>query len=255
MQDFNPGLDFNQRHGFLASKQGTQKPVLPIHTDTEHKLFRTLMSEDPNFNNANGPMWKLAVKVWNRAAENNSDISYKLMEQLKAYYNDWKTNLNIKQTLSLTIENWKIVHNLVRHPQCSLYISAAPHQQMQPHTVTSGLRSISPMDVDQDFDTEANAMSTGFSDSVESSDPKPGPSFQSQSVRVAQVIASRSLKKPGAKATRKGRTCRKCAKTNCPGKKEVKLCHNNCQDCGLVKCRGRNPRKPAKTCAAGWEDE
>ena len=48
-----------------------------------------LMSGDPNFNNDDGPSWKLAVKVWNRTAEQNPDRSYKLME-LRAYDNDWK---------------------------------------------------------------------------------------------------------------------------------------------------------------------
>ena len=43
--------------------------------------------------------------VWNRAAEIDLEISYKLVEQLMAYYNDWKANLNIKQKLSLTFEN------------------------------------------------------------------------------------------------------------------------------------------------------
>ena len=46
----------------------------------------------------------IAVKVWNRAAKINLEISYKLVEQLMAYYNDWKANLNIKQKLSLTFE-------------------------------------------------------------------------------------------------------------------------------------------------------
>ena len=41
MQEFDPTFDYNQCHGFLASKQGTQKPVLPIHPNTDHKLFKT----------------------------------------------------------------------------------------------------------------------------------------------------------------------------------------------------------------------
>lgn len=79
-----------------------------------------LMSGDPNFNNDDGPSWKLAVKVWNRTAEQDPDILYKLME-LRAYDNDWKANLNIKQKSSLTLENQNSVPNLIRNPQCSLY--------------------------------------------------------------------------------------------------------------------------------------
>ena len=65
MQAFDSDFDYKQRHGFLASKQGTRKPVLPIHTNTEHKLFKMLMANDPSFNCDNGPSWKLAVRTWN----------------------------------------------------------------------------------------------------------------------------------------------------------------------------------------------
>ena len=139
MQEFDPNFDYNQCHGFLASKQGTQNPVLPVHTNTEHKLFKTLMAEESSFDNATGPSWNIAVKVWNRAAEIDLEILYKQVEQLMAYYNDWKANLNIKQTLSLTLENQKVVHDVIRNAQCSLQITAAPQQPMQLHKVTSGL--------------------------------------------------------------------------------------------------------------------
>ena len=81
----------------------------------------------------------IVVKVWNRTAEIDSEISYELVEQLMAYYNDRKANLNITQTLSLTLENQKVVHDLIRNPQHSLQITAAPQQSMQLHQVTSGL--------------------------------------------------------------------------------------------------------------------
>jgi hypothetical protein len=139
MQEFYPNFDYNQCHGFFASKQGPQKPVLPIHTNTEYKFFKTLMAEESSFDNATGPLWNIAVKVWNRAAEIDLEISYKLVEQLMAYYNDWKANLNIKQKLSLTLENQKVVHDFIKNPQCSLQVTAAPQQPMQLHKVTSGL--------------------------------------------------------------------------------------------------------------------
>ena len=88
-------------------------------------LLFMLMSENPSFNNANGPWWKLTIKVWSRIAKNDPEISYKLVKQLMAYYNDWKLILNIKQIFLLTIENQKVVHNLIRNPQCSLQITVA----------------------------------------------------------------------------------------------------------------------------------
>ena len=104
MQGFDPNFDYNQGHGFLTSKQGTQKPVLLIHTNRGHKLFKTLLAENSSFNNVTGPSWNIAVEVWNRAVEIDLEISYKPVEQLMAYYSDWKSNLNIKWT-SLTLEN------------------------------------------------------------------------------------------------------------------------------------------------------
>ena len=86
------------------------------------------MAEESSFNTyATGPSWNIAVKVWNRAAEIDLEISYKLVEQLMAYCNDWKANLNIKQKLSLTLENQKVVHDLIRNPQCSLQITCYKH--------------------------------------------------------------------------------------------------------------------------------
>ena len=74
MQEFDPNFEYNQCYGFLVSKQGKWKPVLPIHTNTEHKLFKTLMAEESSFNNATGPSWNIAIKVWNRAAEIDLEI-------------------------------------------------------------------------------------------------------------------------------------------------------------------------------------
>jgi len=126
MQEFDPNFDYNnQCHGFLASKQA-QKPALPIHTNMEHKLLKTLMVEVSSFNITIRPSWNIAVKVWNRAAEIDLEISYKLVEQLMAYYNDQKTNLDIKLKLSLTLENQKVVHDFIRNLQCSLQITAPP---------------------------------------------------------------------------------------------------------------------------------
>ena len=63
MQEVDPNFNYNQHHGVLASKQATQKPVLPIHTNTKHKLFKTLLAENSSFNNVTGPSWNIAVKV------------------------------------------------------------------------------------------------------------------------------------------------------------------------------------------------
>ena len=78
MAEFNIATDKNQPHIYLARMQGTQKAILPVHTPAEHKLFRDLMRSNPVFNTqTSGPIWKLAVKVWNKFADKESGIFYK----------------------------------------------------------------------------------------------------------------------------------------------------------------------------------
>ncbi len=79
MQEFDELLDCKQPHHFLASKQGTRKPILPIHSAEEQHLFSSLMREDTSFNGAGcGPVWTTAVKIWNRYADEHQGISYKV---------------------------------------------------------------------------------------------------------------------------------------------------------------------------------
>jgi len=47
MAGYVPALDRDQQHWFLAEKQGTCKPILPIHTSAEKELFRELITTIP----------------------------------------------------------------------------------------------------------------------------------------------------------------------------------------------------------------
>jgi len=79
MAAFNPNLDQQQPHVYLASMQGTHKAILPVHTPAEHDLFRLLMRTHPTFNTqSTGPVWKLAVKVWNEQADREPTVFYKV---------------------------------------------------------------------------------------------------------------------------------------------------------------------------------
>jgi hypothetical protein len=72
-----------QPHQFLASLQGTRKPVLPIHSTLEKELFRKLLRDHKAFNaSASGPDWKQAIKVWNRHANDTQGIFYKACDEL-----------------------------------------------------------------------------------------------------------------------------------------------------------------------------
>jgi len=68
-------------HQFLARKQGVRKPALPIHTNEERRYFRKLMRESPAFNkNGSPPNWKEAAKVWNTLADENDELTYKVLQ-------------------------------------------------------------------------------------------------------------------------------------------------------------------------------
>lgn len=80
MHKYISSLDAQRSHRFLASLQGTPKPVLPIHTCTERKKFSKLMRTHEDFKvSGESPNWKQAVKVWNRLAKNNPNLSYKVI--------------------------------------------------------------------------------------------------------------------------------------------------------------------------------
>ncbi len=69
-------------------------------------------------------------------------------------------------------------------------------------------------------------------------------------------VRAELIKSQPQTSTRKPRTCRKCAKHDCGGKKSVDLCRNPCQDCGRITgCRGQNPKRMGGrwTCNVAWE--
>lgn len=75
MGEYQPLLHSNQPHHFLASRQGTRKPLLPIHDSNEHNLFQQLVAENIIFMSAH---WETAVKIWNGYADECKEISYKV---------------------------------------------------------------------------------------------------------------------------------------------------------------------------------
>lgn len=79
MAPYMPTVDSHQRHQYLAMTQGTCKPILPIHTDAERALFRSLQQHDTSFAPRTGePDWQKAVKVWNSHADRRDNIYYKV---------------------------------------------------------------------------------------------------------------------------------------------------------------------------------
>jgi len=84
MAAYIPALHRNEvalRYRFLAELQGTRKPVLPIHTAAEKRLFKDLLENNPAYSSKSGDMqWKLAVRIWNVEADVREDVFYKVRQ-------------------------------------------------------------------------------------------------------------------------------------------------------------------------------
>ncbi|KAF8075254.1 hypothetical protein FPV67DRAFT_1728203, partial [Lyophyllum atratum] len=262
MGSYIPGLHAKQRHHFLASMQGTRKPVLPIHNDSEKELFRRLMTGNTGFSDpVSGPRWDVAVEIWNNEADRNE----KLTEQLKVYYNGaWKKNANTKQTKAMTALVRLPIKEAVRNPQRSRDAPKVPERTRELHSATKGLLQLElpPQS------TSANRAPTPHTSPtpapVPSSSalmpapavlalpaPQPLPSesqFHSAALELARKRARASIPDLPNKRQRKRRTCRKCGDPECPGNQKVSNCRNPCQDCGQMNCRGRNTSKRSKNC-------
>lgn len=286
MTEFNVNLDQKRRHHFLASKQGTRKAILPIHTIAEHELFKNYMKSHSAFSSCSkGPDWPKCAKVWNEYADSHDDIFYKvrlalkfnhkailisfaqhlqLVEQLKTYHAHWMITINIKQSLSLTSRNRRPINEAARNPSRSTAAPAVPQGLLKDHTVTLGYNpaTLLPPFTSLSSQCEAGPSSTfptiNF-DTMSTSIPDINGPVQAEYSRDAAEAAARQrvmqqVENSCARdKTRKMCTCRKCARPGCSGSQKVLNCQNACRDCGKVICKGRNPKKPTRRCSEGWE--
>ncbi|GLB43789.1 putative essential for the formation of DNA replication focal centers [Lyophyllum shimeji] len=229
MGTYESSLHSKQRHYFLASMQGTRKPVLPIHNSQERDLFRDFMIGDSGFNDpVSGPSWERAARLWNDTAEIKEGISYKLTEQLKVYYNgDWKRNTNIKQTKSMTADVRIPLKHSLRDPRRSSGAPKAPERAKTLHSVSQGFQITSEagpsssagpalLPLSQLSESRPPSMhlapllppalpvSIPFSSAAPHSGQEDSPAFHIARKRaLAVAVPDRPTKK------RKGRTCRK----------------------------------------------
>lgn len=101
-----------------------------------------------------GLNWKQAVKAWNHVADRTDGIFYKvrlekypnhvltsfiqLAEQLSLYFSTWKTNLDIKETLSITTNARKPLQAIILDPSRAACAQTVPALPLQPHHVNRG---------------------------------------------------------------------------------------------------------------------
>lgn len=311
MAEFNPNLDHNRKHHYLASKQGTRKAILPVHTPAEHALFKHFMKTDDAFGTrSKGPIWPQCVQVWNTYADTHEDVYYKvslggtfvlestlliflivliiqLVEQLKTYHAHWMVTLNVKQSKSLSSTARRPINEAARDPSRSVKAPPVPQKSLQQHPVTTGFNPIpitappsantAPASLRASLDayplgsTGPAVLSTASNQSsnsanAESSAHSPIPPSRHNSIlpqcpaprEVAEEIARQRVAHQLQTSRvpnkiRKSRTCRKCAQPGCPGSQRVSNCKNRCRDCGKGDCKGRNTKRPDKSCSEGWD--
>ncbi|KAF8057979.1 hypothetical protein FPV67DRAFT_1525179 [Lyophyllum atratum] len=265
MAEYQTVIHSNQPHHFLASMQGTRKPVLPIHNTEERALFRELMSNNMKFSMKSGVDWEEAVKVWNAHADEQRDISYKLTEHLKVYYGgDWEAQVNIKQTMSITASERLPLKRSLRDPTRSTLARPAAETSLKLHSVQQGFVGLPPGGTDissqpgPSWQPPSRVSPTSHIISTQASLPYPqrSPSTYDPTHTISlKRAADASTEVRPTKKARQKRSCRKCALgPECNGRKEVTLCNNPCKDCQEHDCRGRNPKRPSQPCHRGWEE-
>lgn len=79
MRQFAMDLDQKQPQAFLAMRQGTALPVLPVHTKEEYLLFQELVSNASHTEQGSGKIkWGTVLVSWNRSAETRENVFYKV---------------------------------------------------------------------------------------------------------------------------------------------------------------------------------
>ncbi|KAJ3964645.1 hypothetical protein EV361DRAFT_873842 [Lentinula raphanica] len=133
-------LPTTETHWFVASLQGTQRPVLPIHNKREEDLFRDLVLTNTG---SLEPRWDNIVLAWNTVANNEKEVLYEIIEHLRLYYNgEWKSLANIKQTLTQTADDRKRAKKHIHDPLRTKPLPVALEAPLSLHHVPAGLRSL-----------------------------------------------------------------------------------------------------------------
>ncbi|KAJ7790315.1 hypothetical protein B0H14DRAFT_3570508 [Mycena olivaceomarginata] len=142
IQPYRATQDAKQKQAYLAMMQGTRKPVLPVHTVAEKKLFTQLMLESPEFQKCKTSITSEPTAVWNRHAETNDEIYYKLEEQLTSYFNGaYKDSANLRLSCARARDETRPLDTELRNNTRADRIVNAPAGQLVPHRVVSGFDS------------------------------------------------------------------------------------------------------------------
>ncbi|KAJ7205539.1 hypothetical protein GGX14DRAFT_568874 [Mycena pura] len=136
---FRESHDLKQKQVYLARMHGTRKPVLPVHTVAEKKLFTKLMLTSTSFQKSQTSISTEATIEWNRLAAENEDVYYKLEEQLTSYFNgSYKDAANIRLSCARVQEQTSPLKKDLENPRRADLIVNAPVTRLVVPKVTSG---------------------------------------------------------------------------------------------------------------------
>ena len=138
---------------WLASCQGTDIAVLPIHTKEERKYFRTLedsilhmTSQSSSTQNAvsrqnrKSPNFTEVTRIWNMHVKTTTNMFYKLPEHLEAYYKYRLESREFQHAENLNDSTIKQHRSVLESRPKSLHVppaSSLPGIQLSPITPSS----------------------------------------------------------------------------------------------------------------------
>ncbi len=186
------------------------------------------------------------------------------------------TNINIRQTLSLTSEVRNPVTKVARNSLRSIAAPTLTDRPLERQFVSAGFNFSENIGSQQ---TDNCSQPTEVAQPVQSHGSHPvsqiptAPvSYSAESSTASSLLntlaivellsrqrvdASTTLRQPpnpvqSNKPPRQPRKCAKCGRMDCSGRQSRKHCRNGCQDCGLHTCKGRNAKRPTKKCHEAW---
>jgi len=185
-------------------------------------------------------------------------INKQLTEQLKVYYSSWQVRLNVRESMSITSAVRQPIMKAARDPSRSKDAPTLPLRTLAPPIITRGFNIPDTSSIITTSSRPAEEPVQQLSDTCHTPAPSTAASASIAAAlardRVASVVTSMAVQ-PLQVKVRNSRTCMKCGRDahQCLGHADRKLCPQPCQDCGEMTCRGRNAKRPKRTCKEGWE--
>ncbi|KAJ7220545.1 hypothetical protein GGX14DRAFT_559337 [Mycena pura] len=139
IQPYHLTEDSKQKHAYIAKMHNTRIPLFPVHTVAEKQLFARLMLESEEFRKCKTSITTSATIVWNRHAELEEDVYYKVEENLTSYFNGpYKDGANIRLSCARVRDQTSALDKELRNPSRSERLVNTRAGELVPLRVTSG---------------------------------------------------------------------------------------------------------------------